>query len=1377
MKTFHTTRGPSNENRKGAILLVAMGILALLTIFAITFANLTSLEKSASRNYVDSVRARMIARAGLERSIAELRKVAETKTYDDARPLNAGNPAESGDPWIYRQRYSGAFASLSTTKQVSFPMSDNTYQLQEYDALGKPNSTPSVFVSSGRLGSSYSNGMDTYRLKILDCASMIYVNDANTAALERMIKNLLIAHKRNQADAAAMATRVRIRRPGAGYRTKAEIGLIIKKTGGTPSLSEPEWLKVRDDLTCFAWQDNKVIAPPRASTIATSTTTGSTTNARLNLTERAPVNMNTASVEVLTAVLAELSAIKLVYTRTYNGSDATRTPQLLPVSISFDEAQNLATAIVNRREGGGTTTSSEVPGGPFKSWYEFETWLDGHLSWATTSNGSPAQKADLVRAMANPNTDIALHKWGLEGNHIYRWVKTTAGLASGQLTFLPAEPREIDKTDLDKVTTEMCFSSMGFFEITSLGQVWNSGLVTNPGSANRRIVLNELVAEQSVTSVVQVFNVLRLTSQRDFERDREYLDPKLYLPYKGGSTGATLGFTSLAAEDGDWPASLTQPEYSNKHVLPDIGSTSSTGSGSSSAAGADFFTLSSDYEPANYDGQIILNGLARIKATDPDFLVGFARGKLTPIKVRYYENDIARYTGGKPTKGSKNSKGSKGSKFIDPFSGRDLAALQAAGKITESESVRNQSTKVRLLNSEPTPRRSLLNPGGNVNDLFYGAGLTNLGVMLTDDRERYLVYGGNNLDLRQGTIHFWVKPLRNPASQNKEVYFSWLGGPTNDGARDCGIEIFKERVGNQIGIVARFYGLNNGVKTEDKDIIRFPVGFVENNGRMSADSFWKAGQWNHVQLAFGVDTRQADPQYTANLIVNSQEMAGGARRVSIYAANSPGVRHAYVIGRGSTGVEAATTTALAGTGKRGTQFFWPWLPYDYYYCDPGEEGSSTSTLQVTRVLPAERVPNNFGNYMPTVLPNINFPPNVTDKEVIVRFKAGPKTPETAGDPPSAVNASPPDDPYNPSIFPITSENTPGPGDYYYNPTQDVRDNKWNLQIVLKWKETIVNKGIICTDCRNCQDCSAALGKDPTAYRGSVKFHCFNRFPFLPLGIYTISECDDCEGCEACDVDGPIFIGAELYHTTSSPVKNNVQNTTVDTAGVINFAQAMIDNIYLLGYRVDEEQNAVAEVPSDRFYDQDVARVNSTDTLGRGHKPGYKKLLTDLYGRQFKIGTVAWTSYPGYSRQEAALGGALDPASLLPVTITVLKWDFGQDVNSQTIDYVGGNAIQPGFLDGIMSTNPTITNTEINPFPNYQLFSVANSDDPNRGGVGLSPNEKFRAVDFQEILILSVDFAPNLISKNSVSQTPVLDDVTITYFTTPKIVYTEEGVDE
>ena len=601
----------SAESRRGAVLLVVMGILALLSVFAVSFASLVSLEKSASRNYIDSVRARFVARAGLQRAIAELREAARRRPYDDPRPLSSSNP-NRGEPWVYQQRYQTTYRGLDDANLISFRKQDPGYVVETVTGTG---TSTQPLVYSGMMGKTYGNrAMDSYRLKILDCASMINVNNKDEAALERMLTSLLRAHIDradsegytagiNDSQAVTIAQRVRQRRPGGGFKTKAELGILMRDFTGGPNISDDMWLRLRDDLTCFGWQDSKVILPPRTVTTgssSSSTTTGSGSGSSgLDLTSRAPVNMNTASKEVLTACFAGLEGRIERFRRTFNGTTAAlanRSGFPVTLSISFNQAANLAQKIIVRRSSGsgGSSTTGEVGEGPFKSWFEFETWLDHHSNWAN------ARRRDLVKAMANPNTDLCYNKFAAEGNHIYRWRQ--AGNA-----YIPTVPRELDKSDLTAITTELCFSSMGFFEITSLGQIWNGG---QPDGGQTRLRSDEIVASQSIQSVVQVFNVFRLTTQRDFERDREYRDKKLFLPYTKGSTGAVKGFTSLAAKEGAWPATLTQPEYSNNHVLPVAGSGVTLGESN--------FTLSQEYNPADYDGQIILNGLARIFPTDQE---------------------------------------------------------------------------------------------------------------------------------------------------------------------------------------------------------------------------------------------------------------------------------------------------------------------------------------------------------------------------------------------------------------------------------------------------------------------------------------------------------------------------------------------------------------------------------------------------------------------------------------------------------------------------------------------------------------------------------------------------------------------------------------
>ncbi|MEZ0229079.1 MAG: hypothetical protein ACAI25_10675, partial [Planctomycetota bacterium] len=58
------------RRERGTSLIFVLGILALLSLFAISFATVTRVERTASANYVDEVRAKLAARAGLAAGIA-----------------------------------------------------------------------------------------------------------------------------------------------------------------------------------------------------------------------------------------------------------------------------------------------------------------------------------------------------------------------------------------------------------------------------------------------------------------------------------------------------------------------------------------------------------------------------------------------------------------------------------------------------------------------------------------------------------------------------------------------------------------------------------------------------------------------------------------------------------------------------------------------------------------------------------------------------------------------------------------------------------------------------------------------------------------------------------------------------------------------------------------------------------------------------------------------------------------------------------------------------------------------------------------------------------------------------------------------------------
>ncbi|ODS32411.1 MAG: General secretion pathway protein K [Candidatus Scalindua rubra] len=89
------------KNEDGYILVVVIGVLTILSLMAITFATLSRIETKATRNYTDSIKCDMVARAGLEHALYVLRL---DKFGTDTTAYNNDNGDEnydwSGETWM-----------------------------------------------------------------------------------------------------------------------------------------------------------------------------------------------------------------------------------------------------------------------------------------------------------------------------------------------------------------------------------------------------------------------------------------------------------------------------------------------------------------------------------------------------------------------------------------------------------------------------------------------------------------------------------------------------------------------------------------------------------------------------------------------------------------------------------------------------------------------------------------------------------------------------------------------------------------------------------------------------------------------------------------------------------------------------------------------------------------------------------------------------------------------------------------------------------------------------------------------------------------------------------------------------------------------------
>jgi hypothetical protein len=299
-------------------------------------------------------------------------------------------------------------------------------------------------------------GAVKYEVKeIIDLSRLIYLNDNNTnSRLENIINNLgMIIGGFCDGDE---GTKILGSRPSDGYNNRDQIHI---------ALSDTEYEAIKDYLSAYNWVDAQVIDPQDISTPYASL-------------PRAPVNVNTASREVLAAILYNIQGGHCcprcggdgrLYDGTVSGKNCPACAGSGDLIVTLTEAGNLADYIVANR--------------PYNTWSEFYASIKG----CTNINEGDA---DLVLANANPNTGIN----GCMRN--YGWAKKS-GRISKCVDILDSSQ------GLTNNTTEFCFNSGGYYEISSDGISYD-----NAG--------NE-VARKRIKAVVKIFDIWKQTTQADFE--------------------------------------------------------------------------------------------------------------------------------------------------------------------------------------------------------------------------------------------------------------------------------------------------------------------------------------------------------------------------------------------------------------------------------------------------------------------------------------------------------------------------------------------------------------------------------------------------------------------------------------------------------------------------------------------------------------------------------------------------------------------------------------------------------------------------------------------------------------------------------------------
>lgn len=329
-----------------------------------------------------------------------------------------------------------------------------------------------------------------YSVSVVDCASRININDPNTnARLSQMLKSLNAAitstlTSLSDTDCDNIAA-------GRPYACKQQIKNVLT---GTAAQKDEKYRRIEPYITEFGYVDPLVVNPQDIST-------------PYALQPRSPVNVNTASREVLFAVLNGITAdhscpmcggdgyffdvpdssenshhLDCPYCDG-SGSSSNITGNL---TITSTEAQNLALWIA------GDGTSSNPAHRPYSTWDSFYSSIKAFLNQGTSTSSDQ----EVVMANANPNTGFSWARNEGWGDRLGRVGKYVIDIDKNGVV------NSSDK-GLRVSTTEFSFNSGGYYSLSSTGTVRNAA--------------GAVLAQKTINCTVKIFDILRKTSQTDFE--------------------------------------------------------------------------------------------------------------------------------------------------------------------------------------------------------------------------------------------------------------------------------------------------------------------------------------------------------------------------------------------------------------------------------------------------------------------------------------------------------------------------------------------------------------------------------------------------------------------------------------------------------------------------------------------------------------------------------------------------------------------------------------------------------------------------------------------------------------------------------------------
>lgn len=254
--------------RKGAVLIIVLGVLAVLALLATTFATLQATERQVAHNYLDTVRAKLLAQSGIQDAEAKLREYFPFRYFNNLNP-NApkpwkywgADPTERIEPLMDDDLQFAVNPSFAIEADPARNVAEMPQNPLDQNVNPKRVSVEGRMVGlSGYQGGTYAVHGDQYALKVSDCSGRLYVNDGvdgtpqgNLNSVSRNMRRMLntLGSLLNTMNLGQMLID---NRPPAGYRSPQD---LLKALNYNQML----YNKIINYVTVYAWVDTNVVNP------------------------------------------------------------------------------------------------------------------------------------------------------------------------------------------------------------------------------------------------------------------------------------------------------------------------------------------------------------------------------------------------------------------------------------------------------------------------------------------------------------------------------------------------------------------------------------------------------------------------------------------------------------------------------------------------------------------------------------------------------------------------------------------------------------------------------------------------------------------------------------------------------------------------------------------------------------------------------------------------------------------------------------------------------------------------------------------------------------------------------------------------------------